>query len=113
MLVSFGASGVGLLRDAGNSGVVPGALRSLNLLPGQAHSGLDLVDGSVVTREGARLSETLVAQVAGEGAHIVVAPVVHDQARALLEDFVAVAELADEVGLQPVVLRIQHLESFI
>ena len=40
-------------------------------------------------------------------------PVVHDQARALLEHLVAVAELADEVGLQAVVLRVQHLEALV
>ena len=40
-------------------------------------------------------------------------PVVHDQARALLEDLVAVAELADEVCLQAVVLRVEHLEALV
>lgn len=40
-------------------------------------------------------------------------PVVHDQARALLEYLIAVAELADEVGLQAVVLRVQHLEALV
>ena len=41
------------------------------------------------------------------------APVVHDQACALLEHFLAVAELAKEVCLHPVFIRIKHLVALI
>ena len=39
------------------------------------------------------------------------APVVNDQARALLKDLVAVLELAAEVRLQFVVVFVEHLEA--
>ena len=54
---------------------------------------------AIVPREGARLREAAVTQVTVEGAHVVVAPVVHYQARALRELFPAPSEVTDEVGL--------------
>eukprot|EP00354_Favella_ehrenbergii_P009688 CAMPEP_0170458470 /NCGR_PEP_ID=MMETSP0123-20130129/5431_1 /TAXON_ID=182087 /ORGANISM="Favella ehrenbergii, Strain Fehren 1" /LENGTH=113 /DNA_ID=CAMNT_0010722633 /DNA_START=50 /DNA_END=391 /DNA_ORIENTATION=- len=85
----------------------------LHLTPRQAHGRLDLVDGTVVSGERARLREAFAAEVAREGAHVAVAPVVDDQARALLEDLVAAAVLADEVGLHAVVVRIEHLKALV
>lgn len=84
-----------------------------NLLFRETHGRLDLVHGPVVARQSARLSEALVAQVALEGPHVVVAPEVHDQARALLEHHLAVVVVAHEVGLDRVVVRAHRLESLV
>ena len=54
---------------------------------------------AIVPREGARLRETAVTQVTVEGAYVVVAPVVHDQACTLRELFPAPSEVTDKIGL--------------
>ena len=56
------------------------------------------MDGTVVARERSRLRKRVVAQVASERSQVDVPPVVHDQARAFLEDAVAAPVAADEVG---------------
>lgn len=59
-----------------------------------------------MARERARLRETLIAEVAGKGAYVAVAPVVHDQARAFLENFVAVSKLAHKVRDHAIILQV-------
>jgi len=54
---------------------------------------------AIVSREGAGLREAAVTQVTEERAHVVMAPVVHDQACALRELLPAPAEVADEISL--------------
>ena len=71
------------------------------------------MDGEVVAREGARLREALVAEVASERPDVCVAPVVHDQACALLEYLVAVLELAAEEGLHSVVEFVDLLKALV
>ena len=48
----------------------------------------------VVARQRARLGEGDITNLAGEGPHIQVAPVVHNQARALLEHLITFPVLA-------------------
>jgi len=71
----------------------------VDLLLGETHSRLYLVYRAIVPRKGTRLREAAVTQVTDEGAHVVVAPVVHDQARALREPLLAPSEVADEICL--------------
>jgi len=71
------------------------------------------VHGAVVTGERARLSEGGLAQVAREGPHVDVPPVVHDQTGAFREDPVAVPVLADEVCHVPVNLLVKHFHFYV
>ena len=59
---------------------------------------MDSMYGAIVPRERARLGEGSLANVAREWSQVDMAPVVHDEARALDKDAVAARVLADEVG---------------
>ena len=81
---------------------------SVDLLLRQAARAPYFMDGEVVPRQCARLRERGVAQVASEGAHIHVTPVVNDQARALDKGASTVLHPADEVGRHAVQLLVVH-----
>ena len=76
----------------------------MNILFGKRYRRLDIVHCTVVPRKGARLGEGGQAEFTGEGSHIDVPPVVHDEAGAFSKGLVTVPIFTDEVRREPILI---------
>ena len=66
-----------------------------------------------MARQSARLGKTHIADLAAEGSYVGVAPEVHDQARALVENGIALWVLAHEVHNFLLLTRVPHLHLLV